>query len=308
MLDISELHTLVINSLDEQVAVIDAEGSIIDVNAAWKTFGVENDLAAKFLHAGANYLNVLKNSETDNDSIARTVREGILEVIGGKLDSFYHEYPCHSPDEKRWFMMRVVPLQDSARRFFVVAHQDITRRKLAEEKAERAAMHDPLTGLANRRYFSQFLHREFQRSIRNRSSISLIEFDIDHFKDFNDDLGHHAGDECLIQVSRVLLDLSRRPTDLAVRLGGDEFALILGDTNGAGAIRVSETLLGAINSLGISNGKSGPLSISVGVASAIPHEHQDEGILLMEADRALYKAKSAGRNQVKFSGRDPYAN
>ena len=308
MRDISELHTLVINSLDEQVAVIDAEGSIIDVNAAWRTFGVENDLATEFQCAGTNYLNVLKDSETNNDSIARSVREGILEVIGGKRDSFYYEYPCHSPNVKRWFMMRVVPLKDGARRYFVVAHQDITRRKLAEEEAERAAMHDPLTGLANRRYFSQFLRREFQRSIRNRSSISLIEFDIDHFKDYNDELGHPAGDKCLIQVGRVLLDLSQRPTDLAVRLGGGEFALILGDTNVAGANSVSEALLRAINRLDISNGRSGPLSISVGVASAHPHEYQDEEMLLMEADRALYNAKSAGRNQVKISGRDPYAN
>jgi diguanylate cyclase (GGDEF)-like protein len=301
----SELHTLVFNSLDEQIAVIDREGAIVDLNAAWREYGRNNNLAAKFMCAGANYLNVLvdagSGSDADGENFAGPARKGILEVIGGKRDSFYFEYPCHSPDEKRWFMMRVVRLADSASRFFVVAHQDITQRKLAEEEARYASLRDPLTGLANRRYFTQFLKREFQRSIRDRSSISLIELDVDHFKDYNDELGHPAGDECLVQVGLVLRELSQRPTDLAVRLGGDEFALVLGNTNVAGAKKVSDSLQKAIKGLGISNGKSGSLSISVGVASVHPHEHQDESMLLKEADEALYHAKTSGRNQVKFA-------
>lgn len=299
--EISELHTLVFNSLDEQIAVIDSEGSIVDVNASWQRFGADNDLSPDYQCIDTNYFKVLVSSESDDDSFAGPVRQGITEVIHGERDSFYYEYPCHSPDEKRWFMMRVVRLKESGNRYFVVAHQDITERKLAEQAAERAALHDPLTGLANRRYFNRFLHSEFQRSIRERSSISLIEIDIDHFKDYNDDLGHPAGDECLVRVSGVLRDISQRPTDLAVRLGGDEFALILGNTNVAGAHKVTEELLAAVRKLGISNGRSGQLSLSIGVASVHPHEGQDEGILLKEADRALYVAKSSGRNQVRFS-------
>lgn len=301
MNNVSDLHTLVFNSLDEQIAVIDNKGVVVDFNSAWKNFGVENGLAEEFQCTGANYLNVLGEPEADNARLACRIREGILEVIGGTREAFYSEYPCHSPGQKRWFMMRVFPLQDSSNRFFVVAHQDITRRKLAEEEAERAAMHDPLTKLANRRYFNQFLRREFQRSIRDRSSISLIELDIDHFKDYNDQLGHPAGDECLLKVSRVLRDLCQRPTDLAVRLGGDEFALVLGNTNVAGARKVADALLKGIHDLGIANGKTGPLSVSIGVASVHPHENQDEGNLLKEADRALYDAKYSGRDQVKFA-------
>jgi diguanylate cyclase (GGDEF)-like protein len=301
MSDISELHTLVFNSLEEQIAVVDREGSIVDVNASWQRFGADNDLAPDYQCINTNYFKVLVTSETDDDSFAGSAKQGIADVVSGKRDSFYFEYPCHSPDEKRWFMMRVVPLRDSGNRFFVVAHQDITQRKLAEQEAERAALHDPLTGLANRRYFNRFLRREFARSIRERSSISLIEVDIDHFKDYNDDQGHPAGDKCLIQVGRVLREMAHRPTDLAVRLGGDEFALVLADTNVAGAHTVTEELLATIRKLGISNGRSGQLSLSIGVASVHPHEGQEESILLREADRALYVAKASGRDQVRFA-------
>ncbi len=296
--DLSALHTQVLNSLEEQVAVIDKNGTIVDVNAAWKRFGVENGLSEDFTSVGCNYLDVCSAPVNNVDSHTSEARQGIADVIAGKRDTFYFEYPCHSPTEKRWFMMRVRCVKDSSKRFFVVSHQDITLRKLAEERAERLAMYDPLTGLGNRRYFDQFFHMEFQRSIRNRSAISLIEVDVDYFKEYNDELGHPAGDECLIRVGQVLEENSRRPSDLAVRLGGDEFALVLGDTDAEGSQKVAESLRKAVADLGILFDGSNLLTVSVGVASMIPHEQQSEELLLEEADKALYCAKSAGRNRV----------
>ena len=180
----------------------------------------------------------------------------------------------------------------------MISHHNITSRKLAEERAERLAMYDSLTGLANRRYFNQFLNREFQRSIRNRSAISLVEVDVDHFKEYNDELGHPAGDQCLVNVGQALLALSHRPSDLAARLGGDEFALILGDTNAVGSQKIAEAVLKTITDLGMVFGESRLISVSVGVASMIPYERQNEDYLLQEADKALYRAKAAGRNRV----------
>ena len=296
--DLSALHTLVINSLEEQIAVIDHEGNIVDVNSAWNNFGVENGLSPKFACAGCNYLNVLSASAASDDSFADEAKQGILDVIRGKQASFYFEYPCHSPDEKRWFMMRVTRLKDNSRRLFVISHHNITPRKLAEERAERLAMYDSLTGLANRRYFNQFLNREFHRSIRNRSAISLVEVDVDHFKEYNDELGHLTGDQCLVNVGQALLAFSHRPSDLAARLGGDEFALILGDTNSVGSQKIAEAVLKAITDLRMVFGESRLITVSVGVASLIPYEHQNEDYLLQEADKALYRAKSAGRNRV----------
>jgi diguanylate cyclase (GGDEF)-like protein len=296
--DLPALHTLVLNSLEEQVAVIDEQGTIVDVNAAWVQFGKENGLSTEVTCVGRNYLGVLSAPASGADNIAGAARQGIADVINGARPSFYFEYPCHSPDEKRWFMMRVNSLKNSSKSFFVVSHQNITLRKLAEERAERLAMYDPLTGLGNRRYFNQFLNREFERSIRNQCEISLVVLDVDHFKKYNDDLGHPSGDRCLTSVGDVLRQMSQRPTDLAARLGGDEFALILGETNAAGSRKVAEAILKAITDRSVAIDESRQLTVSVGVASMSPRERQHENLLLKEADRALYRAKSAGRNRV----------
>jgi diguanylate cyclase (GGDEF)-like protein/PAS domain S-box-containing protein len=296
--DLSALHTMVLNSLEEQVAVIDEEGTIVDVNAAWIQFGLENGSSGEATCIGRNYLGVLSAAPSDTENVVGEAERGIAEVIRGDRESFYFEYPCHSPDEKRWFMMRVTRLKDSSRRHFVISHHNITPRKLAEERAERLAMYDPLTGLGNRRYFNQFLRREYQRGMRNRSVVSLVLLDVDNFKKYNDDLGHPAGDRCLNLVGGVLREMSQRPSDLAARLGGDEFALILGDTDAAGSREVAETLRKAIAGLDLVFDGSRSLTASVGVATMHPNQERDEELLLREADRALYGAKSAGRNRV----------
>jgi diguanylate cyclase (GGDEF)-like protein len=296
--DLSALHTLVVNSLEEQIAVIDEAGVILDVNLAWTEFGVDNGLSAKYAWVGRNYLEVLSASAAAGDGLAGEAARGIEEVVKGKRASFYLEYPCHSPQEKRWFIMRVTRLKDESRRLFVIAHQNITARKLAEERAEHLAMHDALTELANRRYFDLFLSNEMRRSIRNRSPISLLEIDVDHFKDYNDALGHLAGDRCLASVGRALRAFARRPGDLAARLGGDEFAVILGDADVAEAQRIAQAVLAAIDDLEMVFGKSRQVTVSVGLASVVPAEHLAENFLLQEADKALYRAKLAGRHRV----------
>ena len=298
MSELAALHTQVLNSLDEQVAVIDENGVIVDVNTAWRKFGIENGLSEDFTSIGCNYLDVCSSPEAGVDSLAGEARQGIADVIQGKRDTFYHEYPCHSPTQKRWYMMRISRVQGTEKRFFVVSHRDITQRKLAEDTANQLAMLDPLTGLGNRRYFNGFLEREFQRSVRNRSPISLVEIDVDHFKEYNDQLGHPAGDECLIKVGDVLREATRRPGDLAVRLGGDEFALILSDTDAEGSRKISEIIRKSVSDLRLVYDGSRMLTVSVGVASMIPDGQQTREFLLEQADKALYRAKSAGRNRV----------
>lgn len=294
----STLHTLVINSLEEQIAVIDREGIIVDVNRAWTAFGRTNGLSAQYASAGQNYLKVLANSVASGDNLAAEAARGIVEVLRGKRDTFHHEYPCHSPNEKRWFLMRVAPLTDGANDFFVVSHHNITLRKLAEERTEYLAMHDSLTDLANRRFFDSFLVSEIRKNLRNRAAISLIVLDVDYFKEYNDHSGHLAGDQCLARIGRTLATFARRPGDLAARLGGDEFALILSETDLAKSRQIAESIRAAIDELHIAAAGNSQLSVSVGVASVIPCEPQSGELLLREADRALCRAKNSGRNQV----------
>ncbi len=293
----SDLHTLVFHSLSEQIAVIDEAGVIIDVNAAWIRFGIENGLRPDFVWTGRNYLRVLAKADANGDSDAGAALRGIRGVIEGRTDTCEMEYPCDSPDEQRWFMMSVCSLNDDSMRRFTISHIDITRRKLAEDQAQHLAMHDPLTGLANRRYFNRILHREVRRSRRNGSPITVIAIDVDNFKKYNDEFGHLAGDHCLQELSTVLLGAARRPSDLAARIGGDEFAVLCGDSDAADAQAIAESIVKEFADLRIGFGASEPVTVSAGVATMIPRD-EDEKWLVNEADKALYNAKRAGRNRV----------
>lgn len=295
------LHSLLLDSLEEQIAVIDSAGTIIYVNRAWTAFGIDNGLASKSCGKGSNYLKACSASGSSGDSLAGEAERGLRDVLSGKHASFYFEYPCHSPTEKRWFTMRATPLQGASTGYFVISHHNITQRKLAEEQVEYLSLHDPLTGLANRRHFNQFLSNEWRRSIRNRSPLSFVMFDLDHFKDYNDELGHLAGDQCLVKVAQALRAICGRPGDLAVRYGGEEFGLLLGNTSVEDTIRVAEAVRQEIYELDMRYRGRRRITVSAGVASAIPDNEHAELSLIQEADKALYRAKQNGRNQIAYA-------
>lgn len=176
------------------------------------------------------------------------------------------------------------------------------REKLVDANQElgRLAAQDPLTGLANRRRFDETLRLEVRRAAREGTPLSLLLIDLDDFKGFNDRYGHIAGDECLKAVSRQLALSAKRPGDLAARYGGEELAIILPSTAPEGARRVAEQLLECIRELGIAHEAShfGCVTASIGVASIQGRQGRTED-LVEAADRALYRAKAAGRNRVE---------
>ncbi|MCG6933025.1 MAG: diguanylate cyclase [Gallionella sp.] len=292
------MHALLLDSLEDQIAVIDSSGTIVYVNRAWSAFGTENGLASGAFGAGTNYLDVCNFSSNRGDRLANVAMDGLKEVLEGRRATYYFEYPCHSPTEKRWFMMRVTALQDPAKNLFVISHHNITQRKLAEETAEHLSLHDPLTGLANRRYLDQLLGNEWRRNSRSRMPVSFIMFDLDHFKDYNDDLGHPAGDQCLVKVARFLNTFSRRPGDLALRYGGEEFGLFLVNTGLEQAHAIAESVRMGIHDLSILYSGTKRMTVSAGVASVVPDNDHEYGLLIKEADSALYRSKQAGRNQT----------
>lgn len=301
MQKLADLHSSVFHSLEEQIAIIDHAGNILDVNLAWQNFGAENGLHSEYTYLGRNYLKTLSDSVAAGDSLAGEALKGITDVLDGKHPIFYFEYPCHSPNQERWFTMRVTPLHgDESRSLFVISHHNITQRKLAEEQVEKLAMQDPLTELSNRRAFFQFLTQEMRISIRSQAPIALLLLDVDYFKNYNDEFGHLAGDKCLTNIGQVLLSHARRPSDLAARIGGDEFALILGNARLEMAWKIAESVLKEINELKMVFGDSKRVTASIGLISVIPNKKQNEVFLFHVADTALYQAKSAGRNQVVY--------
>jgi diguanylate cyclase (GGDEF)-like protein len=169
----------------------------------------------------------------------------------------------------------------------------------ANRAARTQALRDGLTGLANRRCFNQAIEAEFRRAARNGQPLSLIMVDIDHFKSFNDQYGHPAGDACLRAVSAAVQGVLRRPGDMAARYGGEEIAILLPGTLVAGAARIASDMRVAVQSLAIPHKGSphGVLTLSAGVASCCAERRTTTWAALVEAaDAALYAAKALGRN------------
>jgi diguanylate cyclase (GGDEF)-like protein/PAS domain S-box-containing protein len=185
---------------------------------------------------------------------------------------------------------------------FVALLHDITHHKQSEDALQRAALLDPLTKIANRRHFDAFLEKEWQRAIRNAQPLSLVVLDVDHFKLYNDTLGHAAGDVCLQRVAQTLQDHAARPTDLAARYGGEEFVLLFAETPAENAARLAEMIRAAVEALEIPNPRSPTstwLTVSVGVATIVPTQLDATDNLFVCADRAMYAAKAGGRNRVE---------
>lgn len=176
-------------------------------------------------------------------------------------------------------------------------------RKLEELNKQllRQVLIDGLTHIANRRAFDETLAREVKRAARNRSVLSCLFLDIDHFKLFNDTYGHIVGDRCLEMIAGTLKKSFKRAYDLPARYGGEEFAVIMPETNSNEANALAQRLMENIKALGITH-ESSPISdlvtVSIGIASIQPAAHFDPEYLVKAADKALYRAKESGRNRI----------
>lgn len=171
---------------------------------------------------------------------------------------------------------------------------------IANKELELLATTDSLTGLANRRCMMESIQREIERSERSKKSLALCMIDVDHFKNINDTYGHPSGD-CAIMAIASACNETIRKTDRASRFGGEEFVILMPETEVAEAMNVTERLRAAIEALTIiaENGEPFSMTISIGVAF-FDHQTPDDNLskLLNRADKALYSAKNAGRNQV----------
>ena len=167
------------------------------------------------------------------------------------------------------------------------------RSRLAEQIGT-----DPLTGCLNRRALESRLRAEWRQAKRRSSTVSVLAIDLDHFKEINDTRGHPIGDVVLQELAGIM-KATARDTDAVARLGGDEFVIVLPDTGWEGALTFAERLRRKVDEFTFGADTGGiRLTISVGVALARGTDPNSPEMLLHEADRSLYKAKSAGRNRI----------
>ncbi|MEO5689303.1 MAG: diguanylate cyclase [Burkholderiaceae bacterium] len=204
------------------------------------------------------------------------------------------------------------PIYDATGNLVAVVEtlRDMTAQKVAQTELARLASHDWLTGLVNRRGFDERLLAEWKRAGRDRCHLALLMIDVDFFKAFNDALGHVAGDDCLRIIALALRQSVTRPTDVVARFGGEEFAVILPATDLQGAKNVAERIRRAVEASVFAEASdarsiSVTVTVSVGVAAQIPDRGAMADELVSRADRALYRAKHAGRNRV--ASQDPDA-
>ncbi|RYF53593.1 MAG: GGDEF domain-containing protein, partial [Comamonadaceae bacterium] len=185
-----------------------------------------------------------------------------------------------------------------------LVHERTQALAQANQRLELLSNTDGLTGIANRRHFDEALAHEWARAQRSHSPLALIMLDVDVFKHFNDHYGHLAGDACLQALALTLVQTgARRDGDLAARFGGEEFVVLLPGTDLQAAAEVARQIQAAILQLALPHegAPAGIVTVSFGVASLAPQRDQLPQELVRHADRAMYRAKQAGRNRIELA-------
>jgi len=290
----------IVETANEGILIFDESFNIIFANknmAAILGYTVEEML-------GKPYVSLFPKSQLDiyfyQESLRKNGEDSVYECCLAKKDGSMH-----------WFLISAKTIYDDLGRFdgsFAVL-TDINERKetellLTESNRQLIELSnkDSLTGIANRRCFDITLEHEYSRLERSKSKLSVILFDVDYFKEYNDYYGHVKGDECLRQIGNVLELCINRDVDLAARYGGEEFACILPDTDIIAAAEIAEKIRQGILDLKIEHEKSNVsqfVTASFGVITVQYSSVKSPSEIITLADRLLYKAKAQGRNRVE---------
>lgn len=286
----------VFDSLAAQIAVLDRHGTVIQTNAAWRKYALDNGFADATSFMGKNYLEILDCITGKEHNTVAAASAGIASVTSGGVAGFQLEHPFFTPKDKRWFIMKVMPVHDVAERV-VVSHEDVSDIKAAELASLTLANIDMLTGALSRRNFLSKADQEVARSIRYELPLMVLMLDLDHFKHINDQYGHAAGDEVLrgfVQTVTAVL----RESDLIGRIGGEEFAVLLPNTSLEGGRALAQRIIDSVRANPVqAGGQRIEYTVSVGAACLSNEACFPE--LLGVADEALYRAKKGGRDRLE---------
>ncbi|MEJ2580009.1 MAG: diguanylate cyclase, partial [Kineosporiaceae bacterium] len=281
------------------VALCAPDGRFLDVNEALRGL-----LTGSGVDPGTGGLTDLAGAADDPGADAW--REGLTEVGAGARVVVRAELPVASPGRAPRWLQATAARVDLGGRAYLLAHvEDMTSRRLEHQQLLRLALHDGLTGLANRTLLAERLEQALDRSNGTGLPVGVLFCDIDGFKDLNDGLGHEAGDAVLVAVARRLTSVLRA-TDTAARLGGDEFVVVAGDVVDASALaEVERRVCAAVEAPVRVAGREVPVRASVGAVLSRPGDTGDG--LLRRADAVMYAVKRVRRRAVVRSaaGRPP---
>lgn len=289
-----------IDTVRNNIAVVDGDFNIVFTNKVWDEFGVANGCLPTLDWKNVNYYTPCLLSAQDGDEFCIKAIKLFDKLKKGLIREFQLEYPCHSPDEDRWFNMEVSQLTLNNDIYYVISHQNITARVALEQQARELSRMDGLTGVNNRRAFDDFFDLQWHHCLRNNLPLTLAMVDIDNFKQINDQYGHQVGDKCLQQVAAVISHYTNRASDKCARYGGDEFAVVWAHCEHDKAVQMSHKILAGITNTRLNSGlKSQPvsISISIGLFTSLPALVSLEAFIT-KAGKLMYSAKAAGKSTV----------
>ena len=286
-----------VNSLPANIAVLDAEGTILDVNEQWREFGRANGLRYPAAGVGRNYLSICDATKGPDAADAATVAKGIRDVLRGETTEFSLEYPCRSPRHDRWFRVVVSPIsgKGTGSTGAVVMHVDITERKHAELELSRLAYEDQLTGALSRTGFARALS-DILLELGWSAGGVVAALDLQDFRGINDAHGYHVGDQLLAAVVGRLHAFVG-DEGLVGRTGGDAFVVYVPPDSESPDPRP----MPAFSALLEAPFDLGEIAIRVSARfgmTTLGRNQRSVEELIREADVALYAGVDANAGQV----------
>ena len=286
----SSLVRAVLNALPARTAILDGDGRVLTVNAAWAA-GSPDDGALLSGRTGEDHLAACRAAAAAGDRDAARAAAGLAAVIAGHAPSFSMDHACVTAgggSGRTWWHLQAFPVDGGPR--VVVTHTDITDRVSAEHRAAWQARHDHLTALPNRAALHEAIATGLAEDGPGR--VTVLYMDVDGFKHVNDSLGHSTGDLLLRELA-ARLSHRTRPSDVVGRLGGDEFVVLARDCDAANGETLAERFRRVFDEPFEVAGSRLPLTVSIGIATSGPSHTRPED-LLRDADAAMYAAKAAG--------------
>lgn len=332
ILEREKQYRTIIETVSDIIIRLDEDKNIEFVNPAIRFFGYEpSEMVGQPIK---QYVEKVEGVKYDNDLISKIATRGVGPMATTNLEVNI----LVEKDSTLWEQKKSVPVLMDAFGLWDVSGEvvsksgrnknflgtlciarNITKVKAMEqellstqarligavEELKELATKDALTGIANRRFFDEYLEKEWKRAQRDQYHFSIVMIDIDFFKAYNDTYGHQKGDSCLKEVATTIDEAMKRPADMAARYGGEEFALILPETSSEGAVSLAEGLRKSIYDLNLehkNNSCEPRVTVSMGVATLKVDNESGFTKLISQADKALYTAKDSGRNRISVFG------